>query len=70
MENTRVAEVFKDGKWVRIPFSEIKSGNLVRLFEDTGEPVLDNHGNSTFIAKTDTHLNQFGIWEFEVIDNE
>lgn len=39
MNNKRTAEVAIDEKWVPTPYREMKPGQIVRLFEDTGELV-------------------------------
>ena len=40
MSDIRRIEVLKEGNWAEINFSDIKKGDVVRMFEPTGDPVL------------------------------
>lgn len=53
------------GSWVEVPFSQITKGDVVRLYEPTGEPVRQG-STSTWIAMSDAFRVE-GIWTFEMI---
>ena len=36
----RKVEVNRNKQWVQVPLSAVKKGDLFRMFEDTGEPVI------------------------------
>lgn len=59
----RTTVIYKNRKWVYMPFSGIKADNKFRLFEPTGEPVIDDFNNTEFTAACDAYLNQDGIWQ-------
>jgi hypothetical protein len=51
--------------WREIEFKDIKSGMLVRLFESTGEPVIDkSNGSVEWLVTKDAELNADGILYF------
>jgi hypothetical protein len=70
MENLRKIEKKVNDKWVEIPFTELKNGDTFRMFESTGEPVVDpNHGNprTEFLAIGDLYeYKETGQWMIEV----
>jgi len=43
VNDLRRAEVVVGDKWIDIEFEEIRAGNRFRLFESTGEPVVDEN---------------------------
>lgn len=53
--------------WHDIEFKELKNGDIFRMFEPTGEPVLDKNGNWEFVANCDAYLNKNGIWTIEIL---
>jgi|LFRM01.1.fsa_nt_gb hypothetical protein len=67
MDNIRRTEILIDGKWKQINFENIRAGDIFRLFEPTGETVVDDKGNDKFIAKTNAYLNKDGVYGVEVI---
>src|SRR5687767_4732709 len=40
----RYAEVLKDSEWVKIPFKDLREGDIFRLFESDGTPVESDTG--------------------------
>lgn len=49
--------------WIVVDFKDLKEGDKFRMFEPTGEPVVDKEFNETeFIAKCDAYINEDGIW--------
>jgi hypothetical protein len=46
----RKIEVNKNGEWISIPFGELKSGDIFRMFENTGEPVIGDKDDTVFTA--------------------
>lgn len=47
---TRTVHIFKDNKWIEVPFEELKVGDIYEMFESTGEPVLNDDGSSLSIV--------------------
>jgi hypothetical protein len=45
------------GYWIGIEFKDIKEGDLIRLFEPTGEPVKGLGGKTEFRALSDTYID-------------
>lgn len=65
MENKRTAYQIIEGEEVEIPFSEIKKGMKVKLYEPDGEVVVDREGNKVFNVDHDVYTNDEGILTFE-----
>ena len=57
-ECTRYAAKIINGRWVDIPFQQIKEGDVFRIFERSGDPVTDQEGNAVFTATSDAYINQ------------
>lgn len=60
--DTRKTEILYKEEWYRIPFDHVKSGDVFRLIESTGEFVVDENGKTEFIATSDPYQNEEGIW--------
>lgn len=41
MSDKRKIEIKKDGVWEEFKFADLKKGMIFRMFESTGEPVVD-----------------------------
>jgi magnesium-transporting ATPase (P-type) len=54
----RETQIYKKGKWTKINFSELKDGDVFRLFESDGAIVADDHGCEIFKAKGDTYIDK------------
>lgn len=55
----RIAEKYDNGKWRVIDFVEIVEGDRFRLFESTGEAVIDKKGKREWVAASKV-FNNFG----------
>lgn len=53
MIKTRRVEVFKKNKWSEIEFTELKVGDIFRMFEPTGEFVTGIEGETEWICTSD-----------------
>lgn len=54
MDVTRIVEKkISDDKWIKVTFPELGINDVFRLFESTGEPVVDNDGCSMFKATSE-----------------
>ncbi len=62
----RTVETLKSGKWEITPFLDLKTGDIFRMFEPTGEPVVDPLGNAEFFAESDTYINQDGLYSIDI----
>ena len=52
----RIVERYEDGAWIDISFDELKEGDIFRLFESVGEPVVDDDGCTTWKAASDVYM--------------
>ena len=59
MVDMRKVEVFRDEGWTEINFSELGEGDKFRLFESTGEKVVDPKGRGVWIASGKPFLNKY-----------
>ena len=53
--------------WTPCKFSDVIEGDQFRLFENTGEAVVDNTGNTEFVAVKDAYQSH-GAWVLETKD--
>ncbi|MBZ4649251.1 hypothetical protein [Thermosipho sp. (in: thermotogales)] len=72
MENQdfRKVQKFVDGEWRNINFEDLKKGDKFRMFETTGEPVVDDYNVSEFVAESDPFVNKYGITAVEIKNNQ
>lgn len=49
-ESVRRIEVLQGGDWIECRMSQIEQGDVFRMFESTGEPVLGPGGEPRFKA--------------------
>lgn len=69
MQELRKTEIFKNNSWVTISFKEIKNKDRFRLYEPTGEIVMDNNGITEFIAQSDAFLGPgTGVHTIDIAD--
>jgi hypothetical protein len=57
MEELRKTEIFTENGWVEIPFMELTAGDVFRLFEPTGEIVVDSYGVNEFLAVSNATID-------------
>lgn len=63
-EKRRKVEIFVDGQFTHIPtlpgeeFADLKAGDVFRMFEDTGEPVVDSDGNTEFTVIEESYFDE------------
>jgi hypothetical protein len=64
-DSCRLVKVLKEGKWLDIEFPEIKEGDIVRLFESSGEPVRGLGGVTKFQAVSDAYIDiEYNVYTF------
>lgn len=56
----RKVELFKNDEWREIDFKQLKEGDKFRVFESTGEKVIDPKGHSEWIASCPAFIGQYG----------
>lgn len=68
MSDLRITEVFckKTQDWIEIPFKHLKKGDKFRMFEPTGEPVLDGDKNNIFYANSDPYISEEGEYGISI----
>ena len=59
-ELRRVEKIVR-GEWVPIAFSELKIGDVFRMFDPIDVPVIGGKGQTTFIASSNPYLNELGV---------
>ncbi len=56
MDDTRKVEIMVAGVgWAEIDFMQLVEGDMFRLFESTGEIVMDDFGRTVFTATCDAY---------------
>lgn len=63
--STRKVQKLTNNSWMDLPFEVFRPGDIYRLFESTGEPVVDSDENkSTTIFKVmgQPFLNANNVW--------
>ena len=51
--------------WVDVKFEELLKDDCFRMFESTNEAVMDEAGNTEFLAKSDAYCID-GLWIIDV----
>lgn len=57
MSSERVVNILVEGRWVATPFMLLKKGNVFRMYEHDGSPVIGAHGSMMFRATSDPYLD-------------
>jgi hypothetical protein len=65
---TRKVRRFTAGKWNDIKWSDIKEGNVIRVFDRE----YNHHDGTinTFVATSDAYLEKDGWWRFQYDENK
>lgn len=67
MSDVRRTEILtRTQKWKSISFEQLRKGDVFRMFEPTGEPVLDGNKNNIFYANSDPYLTEEGIYAISI----
>jgi len=72
MKKQRVQYLINEN-WLDIPFKDVKTGMIVRIFTKNGEFLKGKRGNTTFKAMSDVYKNKDGKNVFnymEIIKNK
>lgn len=57
----------RDKEWVTSHFSEIKKGDIFKMFEPVaGNQFVDAKGRSEFVAFSDSRIGEDGQWAVDV----
>ena len=51
----RIVELYEDGEWIEITFDMLREGDIFRLFESVGEPVVDKDGCTAWECYTNPY---------------
>ena len=70
MKDLRKVEVLINNEWVERDFAELRKGVKFKMFEPTGEPVVDNEGETEWIAISDPFKTESGVWAIEIDSRE
>lgn len=68
----RQVEIMVEGVgWTPCKFSDVIAGDQFRLFEETGEVVVDDKGKMVFTAIKDAYEHKTrGVWVLETRDED
>jgi ribosomal protein L21E len=58
MQSKRIIQVFKNNEWVNIEFKNLRKGDKFKIFNDNNETIIDNKGNTEWIALSNPKLNK------------
>lgn len=63
----RTVQVFKDCEWIKVDFSELKLGDVFRMFEPTGELVVGDKGMDKWkVSSRPCLTNKKGVMAVEI----
>jgi hypothetical protein len=62
----RKVEKLIDNEWVKINFETLERGDAFRMFEPTGEEVIDDEGKKSWICGSDSYINDDGQWTVNI----
>jgi len=62
----RSCEVLSNNDWKGIEFKNLKENDIFRLYEPSGEKVMDEGGKYEFVALCAAYQNEDGIWTTNV----
>lgn len=65
MDNLRIVEVLRDGKWTRIQFEELVKGDTFKMFDLT--PVMGSGGITEFEAASDPRTTGEGFLTIDIV---
>lgn len=51
----------RDGSWEPVEFMELTIGDVFRIYEQDGEPVVDQKGRKEWVAAGKPYINKYGI---------
>jgi hypothetical protein len=64
-ESRRLVKVLKNGEWIETQFEKIKKGDIIRLYEPSGELVRGFGGETEFEAICDAYMDiEHGVYAF------
>jgi len=63
----RTVYVFNNG-WSIIAFEKLKKGQLFKMFEVNGNPVIDKNGKDRWVAANNANFNYIdGVYVIDVV---
>jgi hypothetical protein len=68
MDDVRKVEILKSGEWKEVAFPDLKDGDIFRMFEPNGDPVISNvDGTIHWKVAGEPYLNEENIWTVQHI---
>lgn len=67
MSATRTTYVYKNNEWIQTKLKDVEVGDIIKMYESTGEPVLDGQV-SEFLVVGKPSLNASGRWQCDISD--
>lgn len=65
----RTIQILENEKWIDINFEDLKTGDVFRMFESTGEPVVGDKGLDKWrVISTPYTTDVSGVYAIEVED--
>lgn len=65
MTDKRIVQVYSNGIWIESDMTKIVEGDRFRLFESTGEAVIDSKGRKEWVAASSPH-EKYGDWAVDI----
>ena len=67
MENTKSVYVFRNDVWVEAKFTDLKKGDIFRLFDPDGTPIVGSKKQKEFLATSEAYQRKSdGLWTVNV----
>lgn len=60
MKDERIIQIYYNDTWMQTDFDKLKEGDKFRLFDKSGDKIIDRKGRSEFIASSSPFINQYG----------
>ena len=67
MKDRRRVEVWTTKGWLEVEMSDLKVGDRFRMFEPSGEQVVNKEDESTeWIVSRPAYIGEYGVYEVEI----
>lgn len=66
----RNIHIFEEGDWIPGEMKDIKKGDRFRMFEVTGQAVLNKDGGPDFVASSNAFMKVVGEFKDWAVENE
>ena len=60
MKDERIIQVYDNGTWIQVEFDMLRDGDRFRLFDNSGNKIIDRKGRGEFVASCSPFINKYG----------